>query len=92
MPQGNGTSQRVTNDSRSAPASSQPGHGCGHAEVMWVRAAATVAPETTVPTIRDLAKAAPIEFISPQAGACHPRLCNHLGCHDYHTLMTSYVL
>ena len=92
MPQGNGTSQGVTNDSRSALPFQQPGHRCGHAEVMCVHAAATVAAETTVPTIRELAKAAPIEFISPQAGAHHPRLCNHFGCHDYHILMTSYVL
>ena len=89
MPQGNDISQRVTNDSRSALASPQPGHRCGHAKVMCVHAAATVAAETTVPTIRELAKAAPIEFISRQAGAYHPRLCTHLGCHDYHTLMTS---
>ena len=92
MPQGNGISQRVEDDYRSALALPQPGHRCGHAEVMCVHAAATVAPETTVPTIRELAKAAPIEFISPQAGAHHPLLCNHLGCHDYHALMTSYVL
>ena len=70
--------QRVIRNSRCTLAFLQPGHRCGHAKVMCVDAAATVAAETTISTIRELSNAAPIEFVSPQAGVHHFQLCTPL--------------